>query len=159
MQVDKKIIETVLESVPQQTPFRFIDDIIEIGSDKIVSTYTFKDDEYFYSGHFQGHPITPGVILIETMAQSGVVALGIYQLMKQGLGTDQLRKIIPLFAFVDQVEFSGIVKPGDGVIVKGEKIYFRKGTIKSKVKIENETGHLICHGLLTGAGVNINGKK
>lgn len=159
MSADRKTIETVLESVPQQTPFRFIDDILELSSEKIVSTYRFKDDEYFYSGHFKSCPITPGVILIETMAQSGVVALGIYQLIKQGLKTEHLWEIPPLFAFVDQVEFSGIVRPGENVVVIGERIYFRKGNIKSKVRIENETGLFICHGLLTAAGVNINGNK
>lgn len=152
-------MDAVLDSVPQQPPFRFIDDILELGGDRIVSTYTFKEDETFYKGHFADCPITPGVILIETMAQAGVVALGIYQMMKQGFGAEQLRKITPLFAFADQVEFSDIVKPGDAVVAKGEKIYFRRGNIQSKVTLESKTGRTICQGLLTGAGVNINGKK
>lgn len=158
MQADKTTMAAVLKFVPQQAPFRFIDDILELNGDRIVSEYTFKMDEYFYSGHFQNHPITPGVILIETMAQSGVVALGIYQLMKQGIGSEPLRKITPLFAFADQIEFSGIVAPGDRVVVTGEKKYFRRGIIQSRVRIENKTGDVICHGLLTGAGVTINEK-
>lgn len=144
---------TVLKAVPQQEPFRFIDEILALDHDRIVSAYTFKPDEYFYRGHFQDRPITPGVILIEAMAQSGVVALGIYQLLRQGLEADQLCKITPLFAFVDQVEFAGMVMPGDRIVVTGEKIYFRRGIIKSQVRIEKETGRLICQGLLTGAGV------
>ena len=159
MPVNRDTIQAVLETVPQEAPFRFIDDILELESDRIVSTYTFKQDEYFYKGHFKDNPITPGVILIETMAQTGVVALGIYQLMEQGLGADQLREITPLFAFADQIEFSGIVKPGDRVTIHGEKVYFRRGNIQSKVHIADETGRFICNGLLTGAGVKINGKK
>ena len=70
--------EDILELVPQQPPFRFIDDIIELSDDGIVSSYKFKPDETFYTGQFPGNPITPGVILLETMAQTGVVAYGIY---------------------------------------------------------------------------------
>ena len=88
MPADSIIKQAVLETVPQQAPFRFIDSILELEPDRIVSSYTFRENEYFYSGHFKDNPVTPGVILIETMAQTGVVALGIYQLMEQGLDAD-----------------------------------------------------------------------
>ena len=68
----------VLALVPQREPFRFIDEILELDADHIVASYTFRKDADFYRGHFPGNPITPGVILIETMDQAGVVALGIY---------------------------------------------------------------------------------
>ena len=68
----------VLDFLPQQDPFRFLDKIIELDEERIVSRYTFKKDEYFYQGHFPGDPVTPGVILTEAMAQTGVVALGLY---------------------------------------------------------------------------------
>ena len=156
MAVDQEIIERVLDAIPQTTPFRFIDEIIELDENRIVSAYRFKEDEYFYEGHFPGKPITPGVILVETMAQAGVVALGIYQLLKNGLKEEEIRQITTLFALIDSVEFSGIVNPGERVIVSGEKIYFRKGNLKSKVSIEKEDGTSVCHGILTGAGVNYN---
>ena len=50
---------------------------------KLVGAYRFREDEFFYRGHFPGRPITPGVILIETMAQIGVVAFGMYLLACQ----------------------------------------------------------------------------
>ena len=68
----------VLARVPQQEPFRFIEAIHELDREHIVASYRFPQDADFYRGHFPGNPITPGVILIETMAQAGVVALGIY---------------------------------------------------------------------------------
>ena len=68
----------VLTMVPQQEPFRFIDEIVELDSEHIVAQYTFPESSDFYRGHFPGNPITPGVILIETAAQAGVVAFGIY---------------------------------------------------------------------------------
>ncbi|MBW2648306.1 MAG: beta-hydroxyacyl-ACP dehydratase [Deltaproteobacteria bacterium] len=158
MAADKKTIEDVLLLVPQQKPFRFIDDIMEMDEGHIIGTYRFRDDEYFYKGHFPGRPVTPGVILIETMAQTGVVAFGIYQLIRQGMSFDQIKRLVTLFAMVDDCEFNGIVSPGERVIVKGEKIYLRRGNLKTKVSMERENGEAVCYGILTGRGVDINEK-
>ncbi|MEO1575848.1 MAG: beta-hydroxyacyl-ACP dehydratase, partial [Pseudomonadota bacterium] len=59
-------LDELLQAVPQQAPFRFIDTIVEVDDDHIVGRYTFRPDEFFYAGHFPGQPVTPGVILIET---------------------------------------------------------------------------------------------
>ncbi|MCK7510745.1 MAG: hypothetical protein MZV70_46225 [Desulfobacterales bacterium] len=83
MEADAGVIQEVLDLVPQQAPFRFIDEIISLDEQQIVGAYRFREDEYFYRGHFPGRPITPGVILIETMAQIGVVAFGMYLLACQ----------------------------------------------------------------------------
>ena len=83
MAVDLDTMVRILNNVPQQYPFRFIDEILELDDEHIVGAYRFREDEYFYQGHFPGQPITPGVILIETMAQTGVVAFGLYLNMKQ----------------------------------------------------------------------------
>ena len=158
MAADKKTIEDVLSLIPQQQPFRFIDDIMEMDEGHIIGTYRFRDDESFYKGHFPGRPVTPGVILIETMAQTGVVAFGIYQLMRQGMSFDQIKRLVTLFAMVDDCEFNGIVSPGERVIVKGEKIYLRRGNLKTKVSMERQNGESVCYGILTGRGVDINEK-
>lgn len=159
MGVDTDMVQNVLSLVPQQHPFRFIDDILEVDEDHIVGTYRFRDDEYFYRGHFPGQPVTPGVILIETMAQTGVVAFGIYLLMRQGLSSNQIKQLVTLFVMVDGCEFSGIVNPGERVIIKGEKVYLRRGNLKTKVGIERENGDIVCYGVLTGKGVELNEKK
>jgi 3-hydroxyacyl-[acyl-carrier-protein] dehydratase len=155
MGADQKTMEMILRSVPQQDPFRFIDNILDVDDDHIVGEYRFRDDEYFYEGHFPDQPITPGVILIEAMAQTGVVAFGLYLLMQQGVSSDQIKRLVTLFTMVDEVEFSGIVYPGEKIIIRGEKIYFRRGNLKTKVSIEREDGDMICYGVLTGRGVNL----
>jgi 3-hydroxyacyl-[acyl-carrier-protein] dehydratase len=54
----------LLDLLPQQRPFRFVDEIVEVDEQRIVGRYTFREDEWFYAGHFPGRPITPGVILL-----------------------------------------------------------------------------------------------
>lgn len=154
--VDAGLKQNILDLIPQQPPFRFIDDILEVDEKSIVCSYKFKEDEYFYKGHFPKKPITPGVILIEAMAQTGVVAMGIYLLMQQGMSIEDIKGMTTLFAFVDDVEFSGIVQPCEKVIIKGEKQYFRKRNLKTKVSVERENGDVVCSGILTGTGVPLN---
>jgi 3-hydroxyacyl-[acyl-carrier-protein] dehydratase len=58
-----------------------------------------------------------------------------------------------LFSFADGIEFKGIIAPGERVIVKGRKIYFRKGAIKVDLTMERENGEVVCTGTLAGMGV------
>jgi len=153
--VDRNRGDEILQLIPQTEPFRFIDRILEMDGDHIVGTYEFREDEYFYRGHFPDQPITPGVILIETMAQTGVVAFGIYLLMEQGVPVDEIKRMATLFSMVDNVEFNSIVSPGDTVIIRGEKVYFRRGNLKTKVGIERTDGSIVCSGVLTGRGVTL----
>jgi len=155
MEADDSLKQEVLQLVPQKEPFRFIDEIISLDDEQIVGAYRFREDEYFYRGHFPGNPITPGVILIEAMAQTGVVAFGIYLLSRQKkMRPSQLTIPLSLFSLADGVEFKGIVAPGERVIIKGQKVYFRKNTIKANVSMERENGEVVCLGNLAGMGVN-----
>lgn len=152
---DAHMIKQVLDMVPQQRPFRFIDDIEKVDENEIRAVYRFREDEYFYEGHFPGYPITPGVILIETMAQAGVVALGIAILLHQGKPVSEIKKMKTLFTFAESVEFTGMVEPGEKVVIYGEKIYFRRGSIKTRAGIARENGGAVCTGVLMGTGVNL----
>jgi 3-hydroxyacyl-[acyl-carrier-protein] dehydratase len=154
MEADAAVIGEILALVPQQEPFRFIDEIISLDEEEILGAYRFREDAFFYRGHFPGHPVTPGVILMETMAQIGVVAFGMYLLACQkNVRPSQMKSPLSLFSFADNVEFKGIVMPGERVIVKGKKIYFRKGAIKVDLTMERENGEVVCLGKLAGMGV------
>jgi 3-hydroxyacyl-[acyl-carrier-protein] dehydratase len=143
--------EEVLAMVPQQEPFRFIDKIIEIDEKHIVSQYRFRPEADFYRGHFPGNPVTPGVILLETMAQSGVVALGIYVAVNT-LGMDETKKLLTFFTDAN-VEFSGIVRPGDRVTTTAKVIFFRRKKMRSEAEIRLDDGTLVCSGTISGMGV------
>ena len=143
--------EEILARVPQQEPFRFIDEILELGDDHIVAAYRFRPDHDFYRGHFPGRPITPGVILIESMAQAGVVALGIH-LFAREFGLEEASKFTTLFTDA-QVEFSGIVEPGTRVVISGRKVFFRRRKLRSQVEMRIDGGPVVCSGTLSGMGV------
>lgn len=141
----------VLALVPQQEPFRFIDEILELDSDRIVSRYTFRPQADFYRGHFPGNPITPGVLLIEAMAQTGVVALGIY-LVGSERGKDEVRRVLTVFTDVT-AEFSGVVKPGDTVTIEAKKLFFRRMKLRSEVAMKKADGTLVASATLAGVGI------
>lgn len=143
--------EDILQLVPQKFPFRFIEEILELSDDHIVGKYTFKQDEYFYQGHFPGDPVTPGVILIETMAQTGVVAFGLYLTSKISSPQD-LPKWTTFFTDC-KIEFYRPVLPGETVIVKGEKVFFRKMKLQTNVKLFSKSNELIAEGVVAGMGV------
>jgi 3-hydroxyacyl-[acyl-carrier-protein] dehydratase len=156
MVADEELKKEILKLVPQQAPFRFIDEIISLDEEIITGAYRFREDEFFYRGHFPGRPITPGVILIETMAQIGATAFGIYLLACQKkMRPGTMDKSLSLFSSVDGVEFRGIVVPGERVIVKGKKKYFRKGVLKVDATMERENGEIVCLGTLAGVMANI----
>ena len=143
--------EAVLKAIPQQEPFRFIDEILELGDDHIVASTTFRPGADFYRGHFPGNPITPGVILIEAMAQAGVGALGIH-LLDREVGSDEAAKYTTLFTDAE-VEFSGVVLPGTRVITTGRVVFFRRRKLRCAVEMKLEDGTLVCSGTLSGMGV------
>ena len=60
---------------------------------------------------------------------------------------------LSLFSLADGIEFKGIVKPGEKVIVRGKKIYMRKGALKVETSMERENGEVVCVGKLAGMGV------
>jgi 3-hydroxyacyl-[acyl-carrier-protein] dehydratase len=156
--VDQELNRQILELIPQKQPFRFIDTILNLDETSITASYRFRENEFFYQGHFPGNPITPGVILVEAMAQTGVVAFGISRLLSQGRSPEEVSQMTTLFAFAEEIEFSGIVSPDQKIMIQGEMIYFRRGNLKAKVRIERDNGDKICSGTLTGSGVKLHGR-
>lgn len=144
--IQATIEQNILDCIPQQKPFRFVDEITEVSENHIIGTYKFKDDETFYAGHFPGDPVTPGVILTECMAQIGLVGMGIYL---YGANPEIMSSLKVYFTGSD-VNFYRIVRPGDVVRVEARKVYFRLRTMKSEVVMYNESGEVISKGTLTG---------
>ena len=136
----------IIKNLPYQKPFLFVDELTEISESGISGNYTFKDSAFFYEGHFKENPITPGVILTETMAQIGVVCLGIF-LLKDKISTT----IKPQIALTSNVvDFYLPVLPNEKVTVISEKEYFRFNKLKCRVKMINSKNELVCRGTISG---------
>ena len=134
----------IIEVLPYDVPFLFVDAIHSFTMDEIKGSYTFKEEEYFYQGHFIDNPVTPGVILIECMAQIGLVCLGIVNLERKiGEG------LVVGMSNAD-VDFLKPVYPGTKVIVESKKEYFRFGKMKCLVKMRDESGEVLASGSISG---------
>jgi 3-hydroxyacyl-[acyl-carrier-protein] dehydratase len=136
----------IIKLLPYQQPFLFVDGLTMISNEGITGHYTFKENEFFYEGHFKNNPITPGVILTETMAQIGVVCLGIY-LMRDEV-SENFQTQIALTS--SQIDFFLPVFPNEKVTVVSEKEVFRFNKLKCKVKMLNEKNELVCRGRISG---------
>jgi 3-hydroxyacyl-[acyl-carrier-protein] dehydratase len=145
--------QDIISLLPYQKPFLFVDELVQITENGVEGNYTYNRDEFYYKGHFKNNPVTPGVILTETMAQIGLVCLGIY-LLKNDNESFNDRAQVALTAH--QVDFFKPVFPGDKVTVKSEKIYFRFSKLKCKVKLTNASNDLVAKGVI--AGMFKNGK-
>jgi 3-hydroxyacyl-[acyl-carrier-protein] dehydratase len=136
----------IIDVLPYQEPFLFVDELTGISENGISGYYTFNENAFFYEGHFKDHPVTPGVILIETMAQIGVVSLGIYLFRNQLKEQNQ-----PQIALTsNQIDFFLPVYPGERVWVNSTKEYFRFNKLKCKVRLINAKNELVCRGTIAG---------
>jgi 3-hydroxyacyl-[acyl-carrier-protein] dehydratase len=142
---EMKLLE-IIKQLPYQKPFLFVDELIEVSENGVIGNYTYKENEFFYEGHFKNNPITPGVILTETMAQIGVVCLGVF-LLKNEISSEKKPQIA---LTSNQIDFFLPVLPNEKVTVISEKEYFRFNKLKCKVKMMNSKNELVCRGIISG---------
>ena len=132
VKLSKSDIENI---IPHRYPFLLIDEIIEIEPGiRIKGLKHVKEDEYYFEGHFPGNPIMPGVLQVETIAQTGAVAV---------LMLPENKGKLLLFAGIDKARFKRIVKPGDELMVEVEIDSFRRNIGKGKGKATVD-GDLAC---------------
>lgn len=137
-------LNDIIAQLPYSKPFLFVDELLHVDENGATGTYTFKEDLDFYKGHFKNNPVTPGVILTETMAQIGMVCLGIF-LLKDDLKKDT----VVAFTSAD-MQFLKPVYPNEKVTVTSQKLFFRFGKLKCDVVMKNEAGQDVCRGLVAG---------
>ena len=140
--------QQIISNLPYSKPFLFVDEIIYIDENGVEGAYTFDEDLEFYKGHFRDFHITPGVILTETMAQIGVVCLGIYLLDKN------FNSATKIAMTSTEIEFLKPVYPNEKVTVTSEKVYFRFGKLKCRVKMVNQSNEEVCNGTISGMITN-----
>jgi UDP-3-O-[3-hydroxymyristoyl] N-acetylglucosamine deacetylase / 3-hydroxyacyl-[acyl-carrier-protein] dehydratase len=118
-------IDEIMKVLPHRYPFLLVDRILEIEENKrIVGLKNVTINEPFFAGHFPGHPVMPGVLIIEAMAQVGGMLL-------MGSVKDAQSKVV-YFMSLDNVKFRRPVKPGDQIRFELDVIQIRGPVCKMR---------------------------
>ena len=117
-------IGAIQQIIPHRYPFLLIDRIIElVPGERAVGLKNVSADEPFFEGHFPGYPVMPGVLIVESMAQTAAV------MMLAGENGSGPRRI-PLFAGMEKVKFRCPVVPGDQLRLELSMLQQRAGTCR-----------------------------
>jgi UDP-3-O-[3-hydroxymyristoyl] N-acetylglucosamine deacetylase/3-hydroxyacyl-[acyl-carrier-protein] dehydratase len=129
-------ITRILEVIPHRYPFLLVDRIVEIiDSRRIVGIKNVTINEPFFQGHFPGHPIMPGVLIVESMAQ-----VGGFLLLE---AVEDVHEKVVYFMSMDGVKFRRPVVPGDQLRLEVEMLQFRGKTCKMRGEAFVD-GQLVC---------------
>lgn len=118
--LDINVIQKIL---PHRYPFLLVDRVLEVSGTKVVSIKNVTINEPFFQGHFPGHPIMPGVLIIEAMAQTG------------GIGALNLKENIGRLAYflaINKAKFRKPVVPGDTLRMEVEIVKIKMGIMQCR---------------------------
>ncbi len=136
-------VEQIMEMLPHRYPFLLVDRVLEYEAGqwiKAIKNVTFNEPQF--QGHFPNHPVMPGVMVIEAMAQAAGI---LTQLSRDGLANDALFYLVK----VDKAKFTQIVVPGDQIefecqikkVIKNMTLYQCKASVTGTVVAKAE---LLC---------------
>jgi 3-hydroxyacyl-[acyl-carrier-protein] dehydratase len=134
-------VQEIMGLLPHRYPFLLIDRIVEFEQAKrVVAIKNVTINEPFFQGHFPGHPIMPGVLVVEAMAQAGAM------LMLAEL-PDRDKKLA-VFTGIERAKFRRSITPGDQLRIEVDVLSFRTraGRMEGKAYID---GKLACEATLT----------
>ena len=132
-------IKEIMDIIPHRYPFLLIDKVIKIEENKITAIKNVTANEYYFQGHFPTEPVMPGVLIIESLAQAGAVAL---------LSKDEFKGKIAYFAGINNAKFRRKVFPVDTLRLEVEltKIRGKAGVGYGIAYVEDKK---VCEGELT----------
>ena len=136
--------EQIKEIIPQREPFLMIDEVEAYEPGVGATAYKYVNvEEWYFKGHFPGNPIMPGVLITESLAQTGAVAI---------LSLEENKGKNALFGGIDKMKFKKVVVPGDKLKLE-VKIIKKKGPIGIGEAIATVDGVVDAKGELTFAVV------
>ena len=129
-------IEEIMKVLPHRYPFLLVDRVLEIEENKrIVGIKNVTINEPFFQGHFPGHPIMPGVLIVEAMAQVGGMLL-------MGTVPDPGNKVV-YFTSLNNVKWRRPVKPGDQIRFELDLVQVR-GMMCKMNGVAKVDGEVVC---------------
>ena len=121
--------EEIKTYIPHREPFLFVDEVLEFEPYKrILAVKTFPATEEFFKGHFPGHPVVPGVILTEALAQAAAVLLG-----ASVAKNEDAEDIVGCYLMgLDKVKFRKVVNPDDEIKLEVDVLKLRSKIVTFK---------------------------
>ena len=117
-------IKRVMDMIPHRYPMLMVDRVIDVvPNQSAVGIKNVSANEHFFQGHFPEHPVMPGVLIIESMAQTAAV------LVVSTLGDDAARRLV-YFMSIDGARFRRPVTPGDSMQILVRKSHHRRNVWK-----------------------------
>ena len=129
--------EEIQQYLPHRAPMLLVDELTLDPDGTGHGRYRIREDEFFCRGHFPGHPIVPGVILCEIMAQSCSVLM-----------LEDLPDHTPVYRGIDEVKFKQPVQPGDLCEITCRTLEKKGGIYYCSAELK-VSGRLCCRGKLT----------
>lgn len=120
--------EQIEAAIPHRAPMLLIDEVVDRTSDRIVCRKTFRDDEFFFQGHYPDYPLVPGVILCEAGMQAGAILLS-------GLLSEDG---VPVATHLSEVRFRKMVHPGDTLQIEVDLVEQLSTAFYMKAKITRD---------------------
>lgn len=139
-----KEIRQILDLLPHRYPFLLIDRVLETNENTIRALKNVTVNEPFFQGHFPEHPVMPGVLLVEAMAQAG----GLLLLR----AVDDREGKLLYFSGIDKCRFRRPVIPGDQIVFEVEVLSHRNAFAKLHGRATVD-GELACEAELLSAMV------
>jgi 3-hydroxyacyl-[acyl-carrier-protein] dehydratase len=112
----------IQEIIPHRFPFLLVDRVLEVTIGESLTGYkNISINEQVFQGHFPGHPIYPGVMILEGLAQAG----GILAFQSMGMSKEDAKNKVVYFMSIDNAKFRAPVRPGD-------RLEYRLNVLKNK---------------------------
>jgi 3-hydroxyacyl-[acyl-carrier-protein] dehydratase len=122
-------VEAILERLPHRYPFLLVDRVLSVEPGKsIVALKNVSANEAHFVGHFPGHPVMPGVLVVEALAQAG----GVLAWESSSEPDIWILYLVGL----DNVRFRGVVRPGDQLVLKVSLVQHRRNLWKYEARAE-----------------------
>ena len=131
--VNSMSLAEIEAAIPHRPPFLMIDEIVAREADRIVCRKRFREDDWFFAGHYPNSPLVPGVLLCEAVLQAGAALLANISVASD----DRL----PVVTRMNEVRFKNIVRPSDTIEIEvhfRERLadaYFFEGKVTSAGKL------------------------
>lgn len=129
--------------LPHRYPFLLVDKILEVNGQKAVGIKNVTVNESFFQGHFPGHPVMPGVLITEAMAQVGAIAL---------MKSVDVGDTVPYLASLEKIRFKRPVFPGDQLRIEVELTGIKRNVAKMNAKALVD-GKVVAEGVMMCASV------